>query len=138
MKSRLHIDVYRRPLHVQRSSDAHWVITSFNFKIHQIRRQSSVECYGYFRKDYYVITVCSCHVTYAFHSESTLYSCLNGKELLARSRREIWSLSDCNWTRTHNRLVRKRTLKQLASSASLAEWFLGQLNSWIVECSFTN
>ena len=36
-----------------------------------------------------LLTVCSCHVTYAFESESTLYSCLNVKELLARSRREI-------------------------------------------------
>ena len=35
------------------------------------------------------LTVCSYHVTYAFQSESTLYSCLNVKELLARSRREI-------------------------------------------------
>ena len=35
------------------------------------------------------LTVSSCHVTYAFESESTLYSCLNVKELLARSRREI-------------------------------------------------
>ena len=35
------------------------------------------------------LTVCSCHVTYTFQSESTLYSCLNVKELLARSRREI-------------------------------------------------
>ena len=35
------------------------------------------------------LTVCSCHATYAFESESTLYSCLNFKELLARSRREI-------------------------------------------------
>ena len=43
--------------------------------------------------------VCSCHVTCAFESESTLYSCLNVKELLARSRREIWRWSDCNWTR---------------------------------------
>ena len=34
-------------------------------------------------------TVCSCHVTYAFQSESRLYSCLNVKELLARSRREV-------------------------------------------------
>ena len=33
--------------------------------------------------------VCSYHVTYAFQSESTLYSCLNVKELLARRRREI-------------------------------------------------
>ena len=35
------------------------------------------------------MTVCFYHVTYAFQSESTLYSCLNVKELLARSRREI-------------------------------------------------
>ena len=27
--------------------------------------------------------VCSCHVTYAFQSESSLYICLNVKELLA-------------------------------------------------------
>ena len=33
-----------------------------------------------------VMTLCSCHVTYAFQSESTLYSCLNVKE---RSRHEI-------------------------------------------------
>ena len=56
-------------------------------------------------------SVCSRHVTYAFQSESTLYSCLNLKELLARSRHEIWRLSDCSWTRTHNHLVYKRTLK---------------------------
>ena len=35
------------------------------------------------------LTVCSYHVTYAFQSEPTLYSCLNVKELLAQSRREI-------------------------------------------------
>ena len=35
------------------------------------------------------LTVCSYHVTYAFQSESTLYSCLNVKVLLAQSRREI-------------------------------------------------
>ena len=35
------------------------------------------------------LTVCSYHVTYAFQSESTFYSCLNVKELLAQSRREI-------------------------------------------------
>ena len=34
-------------------------------------------------------TVYSCHVTYAFQSESTLYCCLNVKELLARNGREI-------------------------------------------------
>ena len=65
------------------------------------------------------LTVCSCHVTYAFQSESTLYSCLNVKELLARNRREIWSLSDCNGIRTHNHLICKRTLNHLAK---LAKW----------------
>ena len=46
---------------------------------------------------------------------NTLYSCLNVKELLAQSRHEIWSLSDCNWTRIQNHLVRKETLNHLAS-----------------------
>ena len=33
--------------------------------------------------------VCCYHVTYAFQSESTLYSCLNVKELLALNRYDI-------------------------------------------------
>ena len=48
-----------------------------------------------------VLSVCSHHVTHAFQSESTFYICLNVKELLMRNRRGIWSLSDCNGTRTH-------------------------------------
>ena len=74
------------------------------------------------------MTVCSYHVTYAFQSESTLCSCLNVKELLARSRREIWSLSDCNWTRTQNYLVCKRTLNHLAK-LSLAKWLSRRLRT---------
>ena len=35
------------------------------------------------------LPVCFYHVTYAFQSESTLYSCLNVKELLARKRGKI-------------------------------------------------
>ena len=62
---------------------------------------------------------CSYHVTHAFQSESTLCSCLNVKELLAQNRRQIWSLSDCSWTRTHNHLVHKRTLNH---------W----LNGWVL------
>ena len=61
----------------------------------------------------------TCHITYAFQSEFTPYSCLNIKELLARNRREIWSLSDFNWTRTRNHLVRKLTLNRLGK---LVEW----------------
>ena len=64
------------------------------------------------------LIVCSCHFTYAFQSESTLYSCLNFKELLARSRREIWRWSDCNWTQTQNHLVLKRTLSHSAKLTS--------------------
>ena len=46
-----------------------------------------------------------------------LYSCLNVKELLARSRCHIWSLRGSNGIRTHNHLVRKRTLNHLAKLA---------------------
>ena len=46
--------------------------------------------------DRIVLTVCSYHVTYAFQSESTLYSCLNVKELLVRSRHEIQFESSCS------------------------------------------
>ena len=73
--------------------------------------------------------VCSCHVTYVFQSESTLYSCLDVKGLLSQNRREIWSLSDCHWTRTQNHSVRKRTLNHLAKLAKLlsvrlqSKWF---------------
>ena len=74
------------------------------------------------------LTVCSCHVTYAFQSESTLYICLDVKELLARSRREIWSLSDCNLTRTHNHLVHKWTLNHLAK---LAKWLSCVVNTYL-------
>ena len=68
--------------------------------------------YGAF--DYMLL---SCHVV--FHSESVLYSCLNVKELLARNRRDMWSLNNSNGIRTHNHLVRKRTLNHLAK---LTKW----------------
>ena len=57
----------------------------------------------------------SCHL--CFQSESTLYSCLNVKELLAQNRRDIWNLSDNNgiWTQKH--LVPKRTPNHLARRA---------------------
>ena len=45
--------------------------------------------------------------------------CLNPREPLPRSRRQIWSLNDSNKIRSHNYLVCKRTLNHLAK---LAEW----------------
>ena len=83
------------------------LLPDLNGSIHNTNLQNSVI---YSER---VITVCSCHVTYPCQIESILYSCLNVKELLAQSRRQIWSLSDCNWTKTHNHLVRKRTLNDL-------------------------
>ena len=79
-------------------------------------------------------TVCSCHTTYAFQSKSSLYSCLNVKELLAQSRREIWRISDCNWTRTQNHLCLKRTLNH---STIVLKRTLKELSTkWL--CSFKN
>ena len=60
------------------------------------------------------MTVCSYNIMYAFQSESTPYSCLNVKELLPWNMHEIWSLNDCNGTRTHNHLVHKWKLNHLA------------------------
>ena len=41
-------------------------------------------------------------------------------------------LSDCNGTRTHNYLVRKRKLKNLAKIASLAKWLIVRLRTkWL-------
>ena len=57
------------------------------------------------------LTLCSSHVRYAVQSESTLYNCLNVKQLLPGSRREIYRRSDCNSTRTKNQLVLKRKLR---------------------------
>ena len=61
-------------------------------------------------------TVCYYHAMYEFQSKSALHSCLNANELLARNRRDIWSLSDSNGIRTRNYLVCKRTLNQLAKT----------------------
>ena len=65
------------------------------------------------------VIVCPYHVTYPFQTESTLYSCVDVKELLARNKRKIWSLSDRNGTRTHNHLVRKWTLNHLTKLPKL-------------------
>ena len=61
----------------------------------------------------------SCHT---FQSQSTLYSCLNVKKLLAQNKSKIWRLSDCNWTPTHNHLVCKWTLNYLAKLAKWLSW----------------
>ena len=47
---------------------------------------------------------------------------LNVKEILARSRHQIWSLSDSKVIRTQNHLVRKRTLNHLAKLRLQTKW----------------
>ena len=66
------------------------------------------------------LDVCYYHVTYAFQSKSTLYSCINVKELLARNRCDIWSLSDSNRIRRHNHLVRNLKLNHLSKLVKLS------------------
>ena len=83
------------------------------------------------------MTICSCHVTYAFQGESTLCSSMKVKELLTRNRREIWSLSECNWTRTHNHLVRKRTLNHLAKLAKWLSWVVSTVYLTVCSCHVT-
>ena len=60
--------------------------------------------------------------------------CLNVKELLARSWRHIWSLSDSNGTRTHNHLFRKRTLNHLAQLSGCG--FESRCSFYIVRIKF--
>ena len=60
---------------------------------------------------------------YGFQSESTLYSWLNVKELIAPNRHDIRSLTESNFTRTQSHLAGKQTLKhldKLAKSLSFA------------------
>ena len=82
------------------------------------------------------LTVYSCHVTYAFQRESTHYICLNANELLARSRHQIWSLSDCNWTRTQNHLVCKRTHNHLTKLTKLLSCVLSIYLHGPFDCMF--
>ena len=52
-----------------------------------------------------------------FQSKSTLYSCLNIKEVISRSRHQIWRSNDCNCTRTQKHLILNRTLDHFADLA---------------------
>ena len=71
------------------------------------------------------------HFTYAFQCESTLYSCLNVKELFAQNKHNIWSLSDSNTIQTHNHIVCKQTLNHLVK---LAIW-LSCVSTYLYDAS---
>ena len=74
------------------------------------------------------LIVCSCHVTYTFQSESTPYICLNVRKILAQNKRDIWSLSVYNGTRTNNHLFGKWTLNHLGK---LAKWLSHFASSYV-------
>ena len=81
--------------------------------------------------DFLILSVYSYHVTYAFQSESTLYNCLNIKELVTWSRSKIWSLSDCNWTQTQNHWV--------FNLAKLTKWLSCVMSAYLygaIDCIF--
>ena len=82
------------------------------------------------------LTVSFYHVTYAFLSESTLYICLNVRKLLARTKGDIWSLSDSNGSRAHKHLICKWTLNLLAEPT---EWLSRILSTYLYrafDCMF--
>ena len=58
------------------------------------------------------------------------------QELLAQNRREIRSISDCNWTRPHNHLVQKRTLNHLAKLAKWLNWIVSTYLYGACDCIF--
>ena len=68
-----------------------------------------------------------------------MYTCLNVKEPLAWNRRDIWSLSDSNGIRTHNHLVRKRTLNHLVKLAKqlscvVSTYLYGAFDRMLLSC----
>ena len=89
------------------------------------------------------------HGTYSFQSESTLSTFLNIKELLAQNMPDIWSLSHCKRTRTHNHLVGKQTLNHLVKLTKRLGWvdstylhgafdcMLSSCHVRILECIYT-
>ena len=101
---------FQLQLHIKICKVVHWQNTSkFYIKLHYA-----------FLFDVWFIYFQKAVFVYVMHNARyTLYSCLNIKKLVPRSKREIWSFSDSSWTRTHNRLVHKRTLNHLAK---LANW----------------
>ena len=59
---------------------------------------------------------------------------LHVKEIFARSRCHICSLSDSNWIRTHNHLVCKRTLNHLAKLAIIMSCTSFKVNLHSIVC----
>ena len=103
--------------HQKTTSEVTWIRFTMCFLPKFNLKQSLAIHIETYQRDH--LTVCYCHATHEFQIESTLYRCLNVKELLTRTRGDIWSLSDSNRIGTHSHLVRKRTLNHLKLSVCL-------------------
>ena len=96
----------------------------------------NVICYNRLSNSNSKLTVCFYHVMCTFQIESTLYSCLNVNEPLARNRRDIWNFSDWNGIRTHNHLAYKRTLNHLAKLAKLLfKWLSCAVSTYMYDAN---
>ena len=80
------------------------------------------------------MTLCSYLVTYVSQSEPTLYICLNVRQFLPRRRYGIWSLSECNVTRTQNYIVHKPTLNHLAKLTKCLSWVVSAYLYGAIDC----
>ena len=76
------------------------------------------------------LTVCSYHVIYAFQSESTLYSCLSFKELLAQNRSDTWS-SFINYVVVGPSSVAVTSTSDIACFKQGVPWHSGHYRVWI-------
>ena len=68
----------------------------------------------------------SCHIR--VQGKSSLCNWLNVKKLLAKNKRNIWNLSDCNRIRAHNHLVCKQTFNHFFQ---LAKWLSCVVRSYL-------
>ena len=82
------------------------------------RLQDTFSIYSEFWNKIGQLHLCSCHVTYEFQSESTFCS-LSECQGTPFSRQARYL--KVNWIRTHNHLLRKRTLNHLLEVSS-AKW----------------
>ena len=74
--------------HIWKNSGS-WVMGEICYQL--IKLKDSLKC------NRVKVILCYYYVTYAFQGESAVYRCLNVKELLARNRRNILSLTVTSW-----------------------------------------
>ena len=99
----------------------YWIISYVIFyKGERNYQQNSYKIwlFGYYPLIQRDLIVCYYHVTYVFQGETALCTCLNIKQLFARNRRDIWTLSDNCRIQIHNHLVRKRAVSPLVKLAN--------------------